>query len=68
MRPKLVIVGAAGRMGRRIVSLGIDAGWFDIIAAVERKGHPDIDKDAGLTASAGPLNIKLDSTFPAKAD
>jgi len=68
MRPKLVIVGAAGRMGRRIISLGIDAGWFDIIAAVERKGHPDIGKDAGLVASAGPLNIKLDSTFPAEAD
>jgi len=68
MRPKLVIVGAAGRMGRRIILLGIDAGWFDIIAAVERKGHPDIGKDAGLAASAGPLNIKLDSTFPAEAD
>ncbi len=55
-------------MGRRIISLGIDAGWFDIIAAVERKGHPDIGKDAGLVAAAGLLNVKLDSNFPAKAD
>jgi 4-hydroxy-tetrahydrodipicolinate reductase len=68
MRPKLVIVGAAGRMGRRIISLGIDAGWFEIIAAVEKKDHPDIGKDAGLMAAAGALNIKLDSNFPAKAD
>ncbi|MFZ0034012.1 MAG: 4-hydroxy-tetrahydrodipicolinate reductase [Sedimentisphaerales bacterium] len=68
MRPKLVIVGAAGQMGRRIISLGIDAGWFDIIAAVETKGHPDIGKDAGLVASAGPINIKLDSIYPAGAD
>lgn len=68
MRPKLVIVGAAGRMGRRIISLGIDAGGFEIIAAVERKGHPDIGKDAGLVAAAGPLNIKLDSGYPSGAD
>ena len=68
MRPKLVIVGAAGKVGRRIISLSIDAGWFDIIAAVETKGHPDIGKDAGLVASAGPINVKLDSDYPAGAD
>ncbi len=68
MRPKLVIVGAAGKMGRRIISLNIDAGWFDIIAAVETKGHPDIGKDAGLVASAGQINVKLDSTYKAGAD
>jgi 4-hydroxy-tetrahydrodipicolinate reductase len=68
MRPKLVIIGAAGRMGRRIISLNIDAGRFDIIAAVEIKGHPDIGKDAGLVASAGPINVKLDSAYPAGAD
>ncbi|MBN1391853.1 MAG: 4-hydroxy-tetrahydrodipicolinate reductase [Sedimentisphaerales bacterium] len=68
MRPKLLIVGAAGRMGRRIISLNIDAQWFDIIAAVETKGHPDIGKDAGLVASVGPINIKLDSAYPASAD
>jgi 4-hydroxy-tetrahydrodipicolinate reductase len=68
MRPKLLIVGAAGRMGRRIISLSIDAGWFDIIAAVEAKGHPDIGRDAGLVASAGPINVKLDSAYAAGAD
>jgi 4-hydroxy-tetrahydrodipicolinate reductase len=55
-------------MGRRIISLGINAGWFDIIAAVEKKDHPDISKDAGLAAEAGPLNIKLSSSFPGEAD
>jgi 4-hydroxy-tetrahydrodipicolinate reductase len=55
-------------MGRRIVSLNIDAGWFDIIAAIETKDHPDIGKDAGLVASAGPINVKLDSAYPAGAD
>jgi 4-hydroxy-tetrahydrodipicolinate reductase len=55
-------------MGKRIISLSIDAGWFDIIAAIETKGHPDIGKDAGLVASAGPINVKLDSACPAGAD
>ena len=68
MKPKLIVVGAAGRMGKRILSLAIDAGKFDIIAAIEGKDHPDIGKDAGLVAAAGPVNIKLDSVYPAGAD
>ncbi len=65
MKSKLIVSGAAGRMGRRIIALAIDAGQFDIIAAVERQDHPDIGKDAGLVAAAGPINVKLDSVYPA---
>ncbi len=68
MKPKLVIVGAAGRMGRRIVSLAVEAGEFEIIAAVERQGHPDIGKDAGLVAAAGPIDVELADVFPAAGD
>ncbi|MCK5473011.1 MAG: 4-hydroxy-tetrahydrodipicolinate reductase [Planctomycetes bacterium] len=68
MRPKLIVSGAAGRMGRRILSLSIDAGKFDIIAAIEGKGHSDIGKDAGLLAGASPIDVKLDSVYPADAD
>ncbi len=68
MKPKLVVVGAGGRMGNRIVSLAAEAGEFDIIAAVERQGHPDIGKDAGLVAAAGPINVNLTEVFPAAGD
>ena len=68
MKTKLLIVGAAGRMGKRILSLAIDAGTFDVIAAVERRDHPDIGKDAGLVAGAGPINVKLESVYPSGAD
>ncbi len=68
MKPKLLIIGAAGRMGRRILSLAVDANQLDIVAAVERQDHPDIGKDAGLVAAAGPINVKLDSICPAGAD
>ncbi len=68
MKPKLVIVGAAGRMGRRILSLCKDAGQFDVIAAVETKNHPDIGKDAGQVAGIGPVGVKISSDFPQAAD
>jgi len=68
MKPKLVVVGAAGRMGQRILSLAIESGRFDIVAAVERQNHPDIGKDAGLLAAAESINVKLDSSYPADAD
>jgi len=68
MRPKLVVIGAAGRMGKRILSLAADSGQFDVVAAVERQDHPDIGKDAGLVAGAEPMNVKLGSAYPAGAD
>ncbi len=68
MKSKLIVVGAGGRMGRRILSLGIETGWFDIVGAVEKGGHPDIGKDAGIMAAAATINVKLDSVYPAGAD
>jgi len=68
MKPKLVVIGAGGRMGKRILSLAAEAGEFDIIAAVERQGHPDIGKDAGLVAAAGPINVNLTDVFPTAGD
>jgi len=68
MKSKLIVSGAAGRMGRRIITLAIEAAEFDIMGAVERQDHPDIGKDAGLVAGTGPINVKLDSVYPAAAD
>jgi 4-hydroxy-tetrahydrodipicolinate reductase len=68
MKPKLIVVGAAGRMGRRILSLAVESGKFDIIAAVEKQNHPDIGKDAGILAGTKPINVKLGSLYPADAD
>ncbi len=64
---KLVILGAGGRMGRRIVCLAVESGRFDIVGAVDRSGHPDIGKDSGLIAGSGPTGIMLADTYPATA-
>jgi 4-hydroxy-tetrahydrodipicolinate reductase len=68
MKPKLVICGAAGRMGKRIIALTTEAGEFDITATIEREEHPDIAKDAGLVAGTGPIDVRIESTWPDAAD
>ncbi len=68
MKPKLVIVGAAGRMGKRITALACESKQFDIVGAVEDINCPEIGKDAGLLAGVGSINVKISSNFPPKAD
>ena len=61
---QLAVIGAGGRMGRRILSLAIESGRFDIVAAIERPDHPGICKDSGLVAASGPTNVVLTDAFP----
>ena len=68
MRPKLVVVGAGGRMGRRIVALAAESGRFEIVGAVDKTDHPDIGKDAGLLAGIERLNLPLSDSWPAGAN
>jgi 4-hydroxy-tetrahydrodipicolinate reductase len=67
MGTKLVVIGAGGRMGQRILSLAIESGHFDIVATVEKRGHPDIGKDSGLAAASGPIGVTLTDAYPAAA-
>lgn len=61
---KLVVIGAGGRMGRRILALAVESGRFEIVGAIERPDHPDIGKDFGLVASSEPTGVLLTDTFP----
>jgi 4-hydroxy-tetrahydrodipicolinate reductase len=68
MNPRLIVVGAAGRMGRRITALACESKQFDIIAAVEQRNSPEIGKDAGIVAGLGQINIKISPDCLLKAD
>jgi len=68
MKSKLIIVGAAGRMGRNVFSLASVSDDFEVAGAVERKGHPDIGKDAGVVAGVGPSEVKLTDEYPLGGD
>ena len=50
---KIAITGAAGRMGRRIAALAIEAETFDIVAATEVAGHAAMGRDVGELAGVG---------------
>jgi 4-hydroxy-tetrahydrodipicolinate reductase len=62
MKPKLIIVGAAGRMGRRITALAAESKNFDIIGLIEDKNNPEIGRDL---EQAG---VKISSEFPVGAN
>ncbi|MBY5408319.1 4-hydroxy-tetrahydrodipicolinate reductase [Rhizobium leguminosarum] len=67
---KLVVVGAAGRMGQTLIRLIHSIEGVTLHAAVERAGSPFVGKDAGEIAGLGqtgvtigddPLNAFLDA-------
>jgi len=68
MKTRLTIVGAAGRMGRRITALATESDQFEIVAAIENAACPEMGKDAGLVAGIAPLNVALGSSWPADSD
>ena len=57
---RMGVAGSAGRMGRMLIrEIGATEGAI-LSAATERSGHPDLGKDAGELAGAGPSGVKID--------
>jgi 4-hydroxy-tetrahydrodipicolinate reductase len=54
---KLVVVGAAGRMGRALIRAITEAEGAVVSAAIERAGSPVLGEDAGLLAGLSPLGV-----------
>lgn len=61
---RIVVVGAGGRMGRRLVALAVQAGDMVVVGAVEAPGNPQISQDAGVVAGVGPIDVAIQSVFP----
>ncbi|MBI4247750.1 MAG: 4-hydroxy-tetrahydrodipicolinate reductase, partial [Candidatus Rokubacteria bacterium] len=55
----LVIAGAAGRMGSRIVACLPEVPDLRLVAALEAPGHPALGRDAGETAGVGRLGVAI---------
>ncbi|ABC83832.1 4-hydroxy-tetrahydrodipicolinate reductase [Anaeromyxobacter dehalogenans] len=56
---KVVVTGAAGRMGTQIVRLVRATPGLSVSGAVERAGSPAIGKDAGTLAGGEPLGVAV---------
>jgi 4-hydroxy-tetrahydrodipicolinate reductase len=63
----LVVHGAAGRMGRRVVALAAEDRAIKLIGGVEAASHPLIGNDIGVIAGISALGVALDSRWPAGA-
>jgi 4-hydroxy-tetrahydrodipicolinate reductase len=57
----LVVAGAAGRMGSRIVALARDTLDVRVVAALEAPGHRALGADVGELAGIGPAGVTLGS-------
>jgi 4-hydroxy-tetrahydrodipicolinate reductase len=57
---KAVVMGGAGRMGGRIISLISGTDGIELVGAVERKGHPLIGKDVGEYLGLGANGVFLE--------
>jgi len=65
---KAIVVGAAGRMGRRIVTLVHQTEGIEVAGAVERCDHPLIGTDIGGICGLGEIGVLLDDTLDACID
>ena len=55
----IVVGGAAGRMGSRIIALHREAPGVRLAAALEAPGHPALGRDAGDAAGIGALGVPV---------
>lgn len=60
---KIVMAGACGRMGKRILSLAQENPEFIIHGAVEHPGHPDLGKDVGSIIGAEEIGVSVTDTL-----
>jgi 4-hydroxy-tetrahydrodipicolinate reductase len=66
---RIVIAGAAGRMGRTLVRTVSETQGCVVSGALEARGHPDLGADAGVLAGLAPLGVTVtDDPLPALAD
>jgi 4-hydroxy-tetrahydrodipicolinate reductase len=63
----LIVAGAAGRMGRLLISLIAADPAHKIVGAVEARGIAAIGRDAGEVAGAGRLGISITEDYAALA-
>ena len=55
----VVVAGAAGRMGSRLVALLQQETELRLVAALEAPGHPALGRDAGESAGVGRIGIPI---------
>ena len=60
---RIIVAGACGRMGSRIIALSREYPKLKLTGAFEKKGHEAVGKDVGLTAGIGETGVKLSDSL-----
>jgi 4-hydroxy-tetrahydrodipicolinate reductase len=62
----IVMIGAAGRMGRMILELAVaDPKSYSIVGAVDRAGHPQLGRPLSEIVPGAPVSVILEAQPPA---
>jgi len=64
MKTKIAVNGACGRMGKRIIQLGVEDKSLHVVAALESASHPEHGVDVGEAAGVGKLGFKVTADIP----
>jgi 4-hydroxy-tetrahydrodipicolinate reductase len=64
MKTRIAIHGAAGRMGQRLVALGLQDAGLSIVATLESATNKALGRDAGEVAGIGPIGVPIRSDLP----
>ncbi|MFQ5956308.1 MAG: 4-hydroxy-tetrahydrodipicolinate reductase [Candidatus Brocadiales bacterium] len=65
---KVAVNGACGRMGSRVVAHVCGDKELQLVAALEREGHPLLGQDIGSTLGENECGIKVAQALDGKAD
>jgi 4-hydroxy-tetrahydrodipicolinate reductase len=65
---KAIVVGAAGRVGARLVHIIQETSLMKLVQAVDRPDHPLIGKDIGEVVGLGKLGIPLENEMKKGGD
>lgn len=56
---RTIVLGAPGKMGRRVIALLANDPDFTLVGAVTHEAHPALDRDVGELVGVGPLGVRL---------
>jgi 4-hydroxy-tetrahydrodipicolinate reductase len=60
-RADIVVGGAAGRMGSRVIACLRESPGLSLVAALEAKAHPTLGRDAGEVAGIGKIGVPIEA-------
>ena len=60
---KAIVVGAAGKMGGRVIHIIKETPSVKLFRAIERSDHPSVGKDIGEVIGLGKMGVILESSL-----